>query len=154
MSPSPIRFFFFFWKKFSPELTAANSPLFAEEDWPWAHIHAHLPPLYVRDAYHSMACQAVPRQHAGSKLVNPGHRSGMCALNCCSQPLTFFFSRFYFSFFFPKPPKYIVVYILVVGPSICGTWDATSAWPDKRCHVQAQDSNRWNPGLPKQSTKT
>ena len=28
-----ILFFFFFWRKISPELTAANPPLFAEEDW-------------------------------------------------------------------------------------------------------------------------
>ena len=33
-------------KKISPELTAANPPLFAEEDWPWANIHAGLPLLY------------------------------------------------------------------------------------------------------------
>ena len=26
--------FFFFFRKISPELTAANPPLFAEEDWP------------------------------------------------------------------------------------------------------------------------
>ena len=29
-----IRFFFLFWLKISPELTIANPPLFAEEDWP------------------------------------------------------------------------------------------------------------------------
>ena len=28
----------FFLRKISPELTAANPPLFAEEDWPWANI--------------------------------------------------------------------------------------------------------------------
>ena len=27
-------FFFFFLRKINPELTAANPPLFAEEDWP------------------------------------------------------------------------------------------------------------------------
>ena len=40
-------------------LTAANPPLFAEEDWPWANIHAHLPLLYMWDAYHSIACHVV-----------------------------------------------------------------------------------------------
>ena len=29
-----VREFFFFLRKISPELTAANPPLFAEEDWP------------------------------------------------------------------------------------------------------------------------
>ena len=62
---------------------------------------------------------------------------------------------FLFSFFFfsPKPPS-TQLYILVVGPSSCGMWDATSAWPDERCRVRAQDLNRWNPGPPKQSTRT
>ena len=50
-----IFFFFFFVRKISPELTSANPPLFAEEDWPWANIRAHLPLLYVWDAYHSIA---------------------------------------------------------------------------------------------------
>ena len=40
-------YFFLFLRKISPELTTANPPLFAEEDWPWANIHAHLPLLYV-----------------------------------------------------------------------------------------------------------
>ena len=39
-----------FLRKMSPELTAANPPLFAEEDWPWANICAHLPLLYMWDA--------------------------------------------------------------------------------------------------------
>ena len=39
--------FFFFLRKISPELTATNPPLFAEEDWPWANIHAHLPLLFM-----------------------------------------------------------------------------------------------------------
>ena len=43
-------FFFLLWK-ISPELTTTNPPLFAEEDWPWANIHAHLPLLYMWDAY-------------------------------------------------------------------------------------------------------
>ena len=42
---------FCFLRKVSPELTSAtNLPLFAEEDWPWANIHAHLPLLYMLDA--------------------------------------------------------------------------------------------------------
>uniref|UniRef100_A0A9L0IKQ4 Succinate dehydrogenase complex subunit C n=1 Tax=Equus asinus TaxID=9793 RepID=A0A9L0IKQ4_EQUAS len=51
------------YRKISPELTsAANPPLFAEED-----IHAHLTLLHMWDAYHSMACQAVPCPHLGSE---------------------------------------------------------------------------------------
>ena len=44
-----------FLRKISPELTSANPPLFAEEDWPWANICAHLPVLYIWDACRSMA---------------------------------------------------------------------------------------------------
>ena len=59
---SPPYYPLFLKKKISPELTsAANPPLFAEEDWPWASICAHLPLLYMWTAYHSMACQAVHR---------------------------------------------------------------------------------------------
>ena len=50
--------FFISLRKISPELTsAANPPLFAEEDWPRANIHAHLPLLYIWDACHSMAAK-------------------------------------------------------------------------------------------------
>ena len=65
--------FSFFLSKISPELTsAANPPLFAVEDWPWANIRAHLPLLYLWDAHHSMACHVVPCPHPGSEQANPG----------------------------------------------------------------------------------
>ena len=52
--------FFSFLMKLSPELTsAANTPLFAEEDWPWANIQVHLPLVYMWDTCHSMAWQAM-----------------------------------------------------------------------------------------------
>ena len=61
-------------RKISPELTsAANLPLLAEEDWPCANICANLPLLYMWDAYHSMACQVVPRLHQGSDPVEHVH---------------------------------------------------------------------------------
>ena len=66
-----IYLFFFFLRKISPELTTANPPLFAEEDWPWAKIHDHLPLLYAWDTYHSMVCQAVPSPHLRSEWANP-----------------------------------------------------------------------------------
>ena len=47
---------FLFLRKISPELTSAANP----------------PLLYMRNAYHSMACQAMPYPHLGSELVNPG----------------------------------------------------------------------------------
>ena len=71
----------FFLRKISPELTAANPPLFAEEDWPWANIHDHLPLLYMWDACHSMACQAVHVCTRDPNQPTPGHQSGMCVLN-------------------------------------------------------------------------
>ena len=65
-----------------------------------------------------------------------------------------FFKRFYFSFFSQIPPVHSYGAFLVVGPSSCGMWDAASMWPDKRCHVRTQDSNRRNPWPPKQNVRT
>ena len=103
---------FFFLRKISPALTSAtNSPLFAEEDWPWANIHAHLPLLYMWDPCHSMAWQPV---HPGSESGNLGHRSRTCELNCCATrpALMAFFnwitlrilSILNFSLFTERPP--------------------------------------------------
>ncbi|XP_070466703.1 GPN-loop GTPase 2 isoform X1 [Equus przewalskii] len=82
----------------SPELTTASPPLFAEEVRPRANICAYPPPPSMWDAYHSMACQAVPRPHPGSKPANPGPpRSGMCELNHCTTgpaPLPFLMPHF------------------------------------------------------------
>ena len=51
---------FFCFEEDSSELTSATNPLrFAEEDGPWANIHAPLPLLYIWDGCHSMAWQAV-----------------------------------------------------------------------------------------------
>ena len=56
LAPMLCSNFFFFLRKISPELTSAtNPPLFAEEDWPWANVYAHLPLLHIWDTYHSMA---------------------------------------------------------------------------------------------------
>ena len=64
-----------------------------------------------------------------------------------------FLSFFFFPLFLPKSPQYIVVY-LVVGPSSCAMWDATSAWPDEQGHARPQDPNQQNPGPPKRSVRT
>ena len=64
----------------------------------------------------------------------------------------FFFLGFFFSFFSQSPQVHSCV-SLVAGPSSCGMWDASSAWPDEWCHVHAQDSNRRNPG-PQRSART
>ena len=71
---SVLGYFLFFLRKISSELTsAANPPLFAEEDWPRANIRARLPLLYMWDACHSMACQVVrrstPRIRSGKPLA-------------------------------------------------------------------------------------
>ena len=79
---------FFFLRKTSAELTTANPPLFAEENWPWANIHAHLPLLYMWDAYHTMVCHAVPCPYLGSEPANPGPpRSGTRTLHHCATGL-------------------------------------------------------------------
>ena len=90
---------FFFLRKISPELTsAANLPLFAKEDWPGANICAHPPLLYMWDAYHSMAWQAVPCLHPGSEPANPGlpKWNVWTWLLCYGPALNIFF--FYFKF--------------------------------------------------------
>ena len=63
----------------------------------------------------------------------------------------FFFKIFIFPFSPKAPPVHSCVF-LVVGPSSCGMWDATSAWLDEQCHVRIQDPNQQNPGPPKWST--
>ena len=51
---------------------------------PDLNICAHLPLLYMWDAYHTMACQMVPSPHLGTELAKPRPpRSGRCALNHC-----------------------------------------------------------------------
>ena len=79
-SPSLSSFYFIFLRKISPELATANPPLFAEEDWPWANIHAHLPLLSMWDAHHSMAF--AKRCHVRTWDLNgrtPGRREAECA---------------------------------------------------------------------------
>ena len=73
-------------RKISPELTTASPPLFAEEDWPWANIHAHLPlVLYMGRLPQHGSYYPVPCLHPGSGPANPGPwRSRMCELNCCA----------------------------------------------------------------------
>ena len=58
---------------------------------------------------------------------------------------------FFFLFLLKAHPVHSCIYSLVVGPSSCGMWDVSSAWPDQRCHVSAQDPNWQNPGLPQRS---
>ena len=66
-------------RKISLELTSiANPPLFAEENWPWANIHAHLPLLYVGHSL-SVAGEAVHRCTPG--IPTRAASSGVHALN-------------------------------------------------------------------------
>ena len=78
-------FSFIFLMKINPKLTSAtNPPLFAEEDWPWAHIRVHLPLLYMWDTYH---CMADRRCHVCTQDPNrwtPGRQRRTCALSCCA----------------------------------------------------------------------
>ena len=97
-------------RKISPELTTASPPLFAEEGWPRANIHAHLPLLYMWDAYHSMACQAVPCPHPGSEPVNPRPlRSRTCTLNRCATGLAQLYVLKYTFFGLPKDPIFFSI---------------------------------------------
>ena len=63
---------FFFLRKIRPELTsAANPPRFAEEDWLWANIPAHLLPLYMWDSCHGMAWQVMHSSTPGNWTSEP-----------------------------------------------------------------------------------
>ena len=75
-------FWGFFLRKISPELTAANPPLFAEEDWPWANIVPIL--LYFICGTPTTAWLA-KQCHVGARDPNQrtlGRQSGTCTLNC------------------------------------------------------------------------
>ena len=135
--------FFLFFRKISPELrSVANPPLFAEEDWPWANICAHLPLLYMWATCHSMACQVVPCLHPGSKPENPGRQSGTCELNCCTTR--------------PAPLSFLSVCeedcpwanTCAKLPLFC-MWDNTTAWLHEWCVGLCRASKPENPGLPK-----
>ena len=97
-----VCFLFAFFEKISPELTSATSPpLSAEEDWPWANIRAHLPLLYMWDAYHSMAWQAVRRSAPGIQTSEFWTVEAECA-NLTTVPLglplsVFFFHALYYT---------------------------------------------------------
>ena len=71
MEVRSLSLFFFVLRKISPELIAANPPLFAEEDWPWANICTHLPLLYMWDACHTMAWQVVCRSAPRTRTSKP-----------------------------------------------------------------------------------
>ena len=65
-------YLFIYLRKIRPELTSVtNHPLFPEEDWPWANIRVHIPLLYMWDACHSMACQAVCRSRPRIQTSEP-----------------------------------------------------------------------------------
>ena len=63
--------FFGVWKIYSELTFATNPPLFAEEAWPWANMHVHLPLLYMWDACHSTAWHAVHRSAPGIPTGEP-----------------------------------------------------------------------------------
>ena len=84
----------FFLRKVSPELTsAANPPLFAEEDWPWTNIVPIF--LYFICGMPATAWLAKGRRVCTEDLNHRtlGRRSGTCELNCCATrpatPITF-----------------------------------------------------------------
>ena len=80
-------FLFVFLRKISLELTsAANPPVFAEEDWPWANIRAHLLICYMWDACHSMAWQEVHRSAPGIRTSEPRAAKVKC-VNLTAAPL-------------------------------------------------------------------
>ena len=80
-------FFLFFLRKISPELISpTNPPLFAEEDWPWADIRAHLPLAYMWEAWHSMAWWMVHRSVPGIPTGKPQATEGK-HVNLTTTPL-------------------------------------------------------------------
>ena len=88
-------FVFFFLRKISPELTAANSSLFPEEDRPWANIM----PIFLyfirgtpTTAWHAKRCCVRTRDRKRGTL---GRQSATCVLTRCATglaPLSSFLS--------------------------------------------------------------
>ena len=105
-------------RKTSPELTAANRPLFAQEGWPWANISAHLPLLYMWTPTTALLAK---RCHVRTRDLNwwpPGRWSGMCKLNRCTMgPAPILgnlkcFQIFPFYIAYSKVKKYNAMYIM------------------------------------------
>ena len=98
--PGTEVFYYFFLRKISSELTTANPPLFAQGDWPWANIHAHLPLLYTWDACHSMAfakrCYVRIRD---PNQQTPGRWEAECA-NLSAAPTGWPFLKIFIYLFF------------------------------------------------------
>ena len=73
ISSSHISFFISLVRKSSPELTSVTHPsLFAEEDWPWANICAHLPLFCMWDATTAWFDKQCVGPCPGSKPANLG----------------------------------------------------------------------------------
>ena len=76
----------FFWRKISPQLTTASPPLFAEEAWLWANVHAHLPLVYTWDTYHSMAAKQCHVRTRDPNQWTLGRREAECANLTAAPP--------------------------------------------------------------------
>ena len=113
-------FFVFFWRKISPELTlATNPPLFAEEDWSWADICAHLFSLW--DATTAWLDERWIDPRPRSELANPGLWSGVRQLNRCATGLA------------PVCPLFLTIFSkMLLASSHCPVgiraWDTDAKW--------------------------
>ena len=106
--------------------------------------------VFVLYLFYRFATQVFTFQEQANILSNC-HACCLCFAHLSLASCFFFF--FPFCFFSPNPPS-TQLYILAVGPSGYGMWDAASVWPDEWCHVRTQDPNQRNPGPPKQSGRT
>ena len=81
----PNVFWGFFLRKISPELTfAANHPLFAEEDWPWANICAIFLCFICGTPVIAWFAKQCHVRTGDPNQWTPGAQSGMCTLNRCA----------------------------------------------------------------------
>ena len=99
------------------ELTTANPPLAAAEDWLWANIHAH-PPLFYLFIYLFLKIFFFRKISPELTTASP-----LFLLRKTGPELTSMSIFLYF---------------------ICGM--PTTAWCAKRCHVRTRDPNRRTPG--------
>ena len=93
----------FFWR-LAPELTsAANPPLFDEEDWPWANIRAHLPLFYVgRLSQHGLLSGAMstPGMQTSEPWATEAERVSLTAVTPGQPQEYFLFNRTYLKYHF------------------------------------------------------
>ena len=129
---------FFFWRKICPELTStANSP--------FALLKKTGPESTSVSIFLYFICVMPATAWLNNRYIGPcpGSESQPVEASAWTKlphhqswprkwALFFFLMILFFPFSPQRPLVHSYIFFLVVGPSSCGMWDATSLWPDER----------------------